>query len=448
MATSRMDELLSADTTCEQRLTQFGASWPSDPLDQLLERVLVVRDALCLLQKTGAKGKSLSTAQASVNTCVEHCRSQQLAIEAGAHTATTRLQDLCVEAEVAVRLLERDLPMDSFVPGFVESALAKDAIARLARLLAPLCGDNGDTRDRYEFLVTRLVRLRGPSGFILLPRESVQGALDYVAPVELRVCTEDIRFRVMFFAEDMAARITAAGDIEKVLAQDIYGELYGYKLALRDRILDPDVLYALASLNTSMCDRLQLAVARTGNSEPYLRRITETEIQVRAVLEGDDGKQKLRRRFQEERRRAIVSPARPRTVTLKAVPAVRPGHPSPRATSPRRALAVAAAVAALLIVATAFAMGGPSPYRAEPVPRAELSRLSPVLASGKILVAQRAFLGQVQAERWEGLDPTMKQNEARSLRQALKQRQVDVIILQRGDTVVCEIDRRGDIEIW
>lgn len=448
MTTTRLDEILNPPDHKGRSGSHIGVETPGTALDALLERVLVVRDSLALLKQTGASGEQVDRAQAHVDACVDFCQATTLALEAGAASALATLQELGGEAEIAVRLVERELPMDSFAPGFVESALPKAQIARLSRLLAPLCVDNGDARDRFEFLVTRLLRLRGPSGFILLPRDAVQAALDYVAPVELRSCTDEGRRSVLDFVDQMAARIQGTESIDQVFTQGIYADLYGYKLALRERIVDPEVLYAIASLNTRICQRLQAAVVRTGRSEPYLKKINDTELKVREVLGEEPRRGDLVQKFQQARRRAAVSSQRPRSVTPHSGTQIRRVDAPRRFLPTRKTLGVIAACATLLVAGTAIAFNLRSAYRMDVIPNHELWKLSPVLHSGLILAEQRVFLGQVDPARWERLDQTLRLREAEALRETLRQRDIGVAILSSGDQVVCEIDARGDIDLW
>lgn len=420
---------------------------PVTELDRLLERALVVRDSLQLLRQAGASGEAADRAQRAVDAAVLHCTGNAYAIDAGAASACVTLLHLVREAEVEVRLVDRDLSMDSCAMGLLESALPKRWLARLARLLAPLTEEYGDARDRYEFLVTRLLRLRGPSGFFLLPRQVVQSALDYVAPADHVTCSEQMRSAALLTLERHLKSVQALSSVEQLFRDGLYSEIYGYKLSLRGCIVDPDLLYAVATLNTAICERMHQEAAHVRTAEHLLQRISEAESRVRAAFGSQTRQGRARQQFLEARRQA-QSQSLFRSATPRTQPAMGAVQPPDRRRISTWIVAGVTVLACLVLAAAAAPLIWDPSYRTTELQGRQLWTLSPLLQRGVLLESQLVFLGDVDPLRWDRLDDTMRRHDASLLRQALRARGVRVALLHRAGHVVCEIDARGEITLW
>ena len=153
--------------------------------------------------------------------------------------------------EQAILAADAAIPMLLFRKRFDARDLPRPALARYAALLAANLGTDAERRDRVEMLVTRMVTVETPGGLVRLEdRSRVWSLLRQVTGA--RQMAPEARDRVLRYLADQGERLSHFKDSGALFEEGFYANVYGYKLALREQMLDPQVLYAIAWLNAAV----------------------------------------------------------------------------------------------------------------------------------------------------------------------------------------------------
>jgi hypothetical protein len=243
------------------------------------------------------------------------------------------------------------------------------------------------------------------------------------------------------FFESFARRAAEMKEIEALL-NCCYKDLYGFKLAIRVRIIDPDVLYAVVKVNVLLTNLLR-RVPKSRSAEAR-RRITDSQIEVKQVLFDQPAP---RRGSGTTRGRMPPSPSQRATGVSKVGCGCAPssGFTLKPSCRKRAALAAALLVSGLLLGFVSAPDRARGPHA---VPAEELSQISPLLERGFLVRGDSVFSGQLRTESWMRLTPPAQELAAKQMWNQLRTRGVLEAVVSTGDEPAFQILRTGEVEMW
>jgi hypothetical protein len=299
------------------------------------------------------------------------------------------------------------------------SVLTREKVARYLGLLARNAHGSLERLDRVEILVTRLCAREDAGGTVVCrPRAEVDSLLRLVSgPVR-----GDPARAAAFFAA-ASQRLAMLATLDDVFSSGLYMDVRGYKVALKDERLDPDILHAAAAFNLAFRARIEELQHAAGIPETVLAaRFLAAEEQIELLFG-------TRASTLDE----VPELSRP---TTKPIPKRLRG-PGLRTVLRAAGLAIAFAGAALLF---ARSRGGSKlvPVRAE-----ELARLSPLLESGFLSAGEDRFLlGKIPAAKWMLMSRSERKMAASTLRNKLRRQHIEAAVVFRDDDVLAiQIER-------
>ncbi|MBM4283065.1 MAG: hypothetical protein FJ137_20690 [Deltaproteobacteria bacterium] len=172
----------------------------------------------------------------------------------------------------------------------IDEALSAVALSRAAAFFARRARDVARI-DRIEFIATRLLTRELPDGQLeALPHADF---FDLLEGLGLGIVAEpEMREKSVNFCLDVAQRLQEATTVETLLGSGAYLELQGHKKALREKRLDPAILYACILDSVAITNRLLRFAAVEGLSHRMLlARVASTELSAETILatiEDDD----------------------------------------------------------------------------------------------------------------------------------------------------------------
>ena len=168
------------------------------------------------------------------------------------------LEETVRSVETTFFALDAAVPMALFRKSFDASKPpAPKLVESYIRLLASRRFRTSEARDRFEFLITRLLTTRDENGRVELGlRQWAERVLSLVIRPPY-VADETIRDTAVQFFEQAAEEIERFKTIEALTGSELYLELRGYKLWLRVHTLDVDILWAIVSLNVTISNHIR-----------------------------------------------------------------------------------------------------------------------------------------------------------------------------------------------
>jgi hypothetical protein len=338
-------------------------------------------------------------------------------IRAASSQGSAALEAAAAAAEAAILKVDAQVPTSSFRLASL-AALPPAQVARYAGLLGRHAAGSLQRLDRVELLVTRLCTREEPGGaWALLSRAEVDDLLRLAG----RGPAGNSARAVSFFAaaSQRAATLAAVND---AFESGLYLDTRGYKISLKEERLAPDALYAAASFNIAFQRRVHELQSAEGVAEPALAgrfRNAEEQIELlfgKTVLGGLE--EPPPPAHEERARTAPIVLLERRRVPLRTW---------------LRAGGIAFAVAGAVLV---FARGRGDGKLVE-IPKAELSRFSPLLESASLSKGPDSFLlGRIPAGRWMLLSRSERRMAASDLRNRLMRRKIGAAVVFRDDDVL------------
>lgn len=331
--------------------------------------------------------------------------------------AVRRLESDVLKFERALEALDRTIPMGWFREHFDASQASSVALADYASLLGRYVGDSPLRLDRIQFLLTRVV-----SFFMSAEDTSTGRRIELLGEALPRVEVDDAaRDTAVAFLHDAARRVSSFARINEVIASGFFVDIRGYKLSLRQKLLDPAIMAAAIELNEAVNDNLRrLAEADAPAGKEIQAHLAEVDAHIKSIFtqlrEDESTTQQefdswLARNAEKRRGKAGQKPA-----AFKP-----PGKGKGKAPKVDRRLVLGAIFAALLLVMWIRWPGG-APLK--DLPKADVAKLSPVLVAGTVAPAKnpKIFVGQVDKSRWALMPLSERRKEAESLARNLSSR--------------------------
>ncbi|MEZ4256364.1 MAG: hypothetical protein R3A78_11760 [Polyangiales bacterium] len=313
----------------------------------------------------------------------------------------------------------------------------EDWLLDYARMLTWGSFDNGERRDRFELVASRALLKQGDPPFQIEP-------LDTLRPLIGRICDtapavpEEARKEAIDELDRARNNLGSFETLDDLLGQGHYLDVRGYKISLRDRLLDPAILYAVVHWNSAFLNRIRdLTFAQSRPEyevDALLRRQADEIDEIFSVSSVDTDTAKARVNVVRETVRMSM-PSVQRANTQRAA-----RETQASGADQTRKLSVALAIVAIVLAGLIFL---PGVFRdqndLEELSSSEVVELSPFLASGSISQGSQSpiFNGEVNSD-WDPLGDGEKADAAKALLDNLKRRGVESMTVRRGKTVVMQ----------
>jgi len=406
------------------------------------ERELSLLDAMMVLYSLGVESDTLQPAAVAFSEFSRECDVLRRGVFDDSPDLRARLTFAANHAEQAFLLVDAKIPMEQFRRHFDETKIARNATARYARLLANRPFGTAERRDRYEFLVTRLVRQKqGDGSYRMLPADQAEIALRYTALRPLAGPDADLRTKAVDYFTGAAKKIGEFNSVDAIFSSGWYVNLYGFKATLGDSMPDPDVMRAVASLNVELANRIHALTGRTAGHPIMTDRMTAEEREAKEVLKAAlaaPEEKVVARSFQSARRKAVAAAG----VMLSDVT----GGDS-RVRWLKRGIAIALLVGSgAWSLVVNLGLGQPSQTTLN---RAEIAQLSGVLWRGSLVPDDEgmSLLADVQSGPWHALTVKERQAALEKLRAAMILRRIRAAVLQDAGRPVAVINAEGELNL-
>lgn len=342
--------------------------------------------------------------------------------------------------EQAILTADAAIPMLLFRKRFDAGDLPRPAIARYAALLAENLGSDAERRDRVELLVTRMVSFEGDDGRVHLhDRSRVFARLRQVAGG--RRLDPAARSRVLRFIAEQGERLAGFRDADALFESGFHANVYGYKLALRDQMLDPEVLYGIAWLNAQVTNFHR---AHAPASERAIHaRVQEVRREVHGVLETGArlSRSETTRRFEALR---VKARARDRELErLEWIPTKRftvVSAPPEPFEMPWRRVARWVAVAIIVVGGITLGRNYRATHRFHRIPDVQAETMAPWVLHASLGPGDAALVGAVDPQAWHALDPKARRAGAQDLAQLLASDGTRSAVLTSNGRLAIQID--------
>lgn len=316
--------------------------------------------------------------------------------------------------ETKFQAIDALIPMSWFRERFDLTQASSVAVADYAATLGRHAGEDAARLDRIQYLLTRLV------SFFVTPENDAPGLRRQLLTDALPPTALDARVRetAVAFCRDAALRLRTFATLKELFDSGFFVDVRGYKLSLRQQLLDPDVMTAVIELNeatTATIDRLATAEKTAGKD--LALHLSEVDQRVKAIFaraRGDETKrtetlEAWLKRVQEARKKGERPPRHEEFKPLRTL------------TVHERQL-ILGGFALLLVLVLIFRM--PNGQRIKELTAAECTAASPIVESCAVAPADkpRVFIGQVDKARWVLLGQGERRDAASQLALEVSQR--------------------------
>ncbi|MBL9039636.1 MAG: hypothetical protein JNG84_14060 [Archangium sp.] len=335
---------------------------------------------------------------------------------AGVARAQADLQQL----EKQLEAIDRQMTMRWFRENFDPSQSSAVALVDYATLLGRHVHDSTPRLDRIQFLLTRAV------SFFLEPsemsmerrRQLLTDALPSVA------VDEETRTKAVLFMQEAGLRVRTFPNLKAMIDEGFLLDVRGYKLTLREKVLDAEIMAAAITLNEAINDNLaRLAQADSPAKKELEAHLAEVDKSLKAMFEPTrENETATQARFEKGIGKNApvrpLAPSTPRAPARKALAATRTGKPPPprkaasesffkRGVDSRFALFIVFVLATLGI----RAIVNDDDATADTLGQADLVSISPMLLSGTVAPASRpsSFVGIIDPLQWRAMSGPERQ---------------------------------------
>lgn len=166
--------------------------------------------------------------------------------------ALGELESSVGKLEKALQALDAQIPMEWFREHFDASQASSVALADYATLLGRHSDVDPARLDRIQFLLTRLV------SFFVSPEDDSPARRRQLLAEALPPSTlpAGMRETVVAFCHDATRRLGTFTRLKDLIDSGFFVDVRGYKLSLRQQLLDPEVMTAVIELNEATSQTL------------------------------------------------------------------------------------------------------------------------------------------------------------------------------------------------
>lgn len=345
------------------------------------------------------------------------------ALESGVQTLEQKLE-----------ALDGQIPMGWFREHFDASQASSVALADYATLLGRYAGVDPARLDRIQFLLTRLV------SFFVSPEDDSpalrrQLLAEALPPPTLPATTREA---VVAFCHDAIRRLGTFTRLKDLIASGFFVDVRGYKLSLRQQLLDPDVMTTVIELNEATSATLdRLAEAEQAQGKALEEHLAEVDLRIKAIfkqLRVDESEKT--QQFEDWLKRSAAERAagqRPRRLRGRDFMAIR--------ANPREdKRLILGAIALVLGLVMLFRL--PHAQKLRTLTPDECAQLSPLVVSGAAAPqdAPRIFVGAIDKSRWALMDGPSRRDVALELARQVAARGWVAATVMLEEQVVIQIE--------
>lgn len=414
---------------------------PATRVAELEDRVRVCEDAVGVLRRAGLHLDRVAIAEDSrYSLSRELARAKQRDGAGGVARATLDRFEAEIESAektlVAVDgLVSMDLFRRVFAPPRDGSGAAPQVdpqvVLHYARLLARHFDGVPKRTQRIDFLVQRLLAGEHAGGGVAVrPRKEVESKLWYL--VHHSHADSTVRAAAVAFFRGAIERLGEIELLDELFESGFSLDVAGYKVALRESLLDPDILYVCAELNAAMQNRISALMELEGAAESTVRpRFEAVRASINEIFSGEGEAQEkpaeISRRF-ERKREAAKSAAEEYRSNTKLGLGVR----------------IAMAIAAVFVVAIVLGVGRRSVRNENelvPAGNEAIAKVSRYLESGSFSrgSSETVFVGKLSTGAWQSMDHGQREGVAKSIAFALSAENVLSALVYCDKTVAVHV---------
>lgn len=369
--------------------------------DELAGRVAAIADVLAILKELGVEAGHVELVEQTLAVCTDSLERLGDPDSKGYAERRETYEESLAVGEATTQDVDATISMESFRSWYDRSPRPRDQLVRYASLLGASRRLGDVQRDRLEFVATRLLSHEVDGGRLAISsRTEAAPVLEYIIRTRPMIADHERSGAVMFF-RDATLQLSTLHTLDDVFSGGFYLDVRGYKVALRQQLMDPDVLYAAIALNTAIHNRIEEMRELEARSKNSLHdMLGEEELEVakafkRASLRADARFEETRR-YLEKYRHNVKKGVLRKTTDRRTVVRVLLG----------------AAIAGVGLFA--FKLISREVNSIDAMTDDALGRLSPVLESGGFSrgESQRTFIGRVASARWMLLTPEEREEAA------------------------------------
>lgn len=340
------------------------------------------------------------------------------------------------------RIEERLLALDEYVPEQAFRArINKDRhppklLLRYARLLGSRRFNVGFRRDRFEFLATELLTVKGAEGRLrLLPRDKAKAVLQQILVGLPQASDETERAAAVAHLRETLERLGTIDTHEDFFESGFFLDVHGYKVSMREQATNPEFLYLSVALNVEIQNRIEGWIAsvermqktnqltQDGPPREFLyAQLRAQEESVQSVFGGFRRPKERQATGTQARAQEAKIPAKePRKKQKKAT--TKPSRGSELAEVMRDEMVKTVAATIVAVIAFSYVLystgalssadSGPKYFTEQ-----EMHDLSPLLVRALVL-HKDTLVGMVGAQRWYALDAHGREDAADKLAKKL-----------------------------
>lgn len=346
--------------------------------------------------------------------------------------ALRKLESSVQQLEQKLEGLDAQIPMGWFREHFDASQASSVALADYATLLGRYAGVDPSRLDRIQFLLTRLV------SFFVSPEDDSpalrrQLLAEALPPPTLAAGTREA---VVAFCHDATRRLGSFTRLKELIDSGFFVDVRGYKLSLRQQLLDPDVMTAVIELNEATSATLdRLAEAEAAQGKALEEHLAEVDLRIKAIfkqvrVDESEKTQRFEAWLKGSAEARASGKKRPTARDYMAIGA------NPR--EDRRL--VLGAIALVLLLVLLFRL--PTEQHLHTLSSAECVELSPLLVSGAVSPekAPRILVGAVDKSRWALMDVPARREAALKLAEKVAARGWVAATVMLEEQVVMQIE--------
>jgi hypothetical protein len=345
--------------------------------------------------------------------------------------ALRKLESATQQLEQKLHTLDAQIPMGWFRENFDVSQASSVALADYATLLGRYADVDPTRLDRIQFLLTRLV------SFFVSPEDDSparrrQLLAEALPPSSLSGTTRET---VVAFCHDAIRRLATFTRLKELIDSGFFVDVRGYKLSLRQQLLDPDVMTAIIELNEATSDTLdRLAEAEQEQGKALEEHLAEVDLRIKAIFKqlrvDESEKTEKFEKWLEQSAGDRAAGRRPGVREFMAL------HGNRR--DDKRL--VLGAIALVLFLVMLFRM--PDSERLHELSPAECATLSPYIVSGATApeVGPKIFVGTIDKSRWALMDGPSRTEVAVELAKKVNDRGWTAATVMLEEQVVIQIE--------
>ncbi|MDP1823764.1 MAG: hypothetical protein Q8L48_10990 [Archangium sp.] len=344
--------------------------------------------------------------------------------------ALRKLESSLQTLEQKLEVVDAQIPMGWFREHFDASQASSVALADYAMLLGRHAGVDSTRLDRIQFLLTRLV------SFFISPEDDSPALRRQLLAEALPPSTlaANTREAVVAFCHDATRRLGTFTRLKDLIDSGFFVDVRGYKLSLRQQLLDADVMAAVIELNEATTTTLDRLAEAEQQGEALEQHLAEVDQRIKAIfkqLRVDESEKTAQfEAWLKGSATARAAGRRPKARDFMALKANRRED---------RRLVLGAIT---LVLGLIFLFRIPAPQQLRVLTAAECTELSPVLVSGAVAPqkAPRIFVGTVDKSRWALMDGEGRRQTALKLAESVAARGWVAATVMLEEQVVMQIE--------